>query len=95
MRTFAICKGLAGVVEIGQGTKGVGGFFGRAQDNDTQFIGLLKLELDLCITFNDTAVVYGDGRAEVLVAKAVAGIRHNGYILNKFSAQNRIAVAQI
>jgi aryl-alcohol dehydrogenase-like predicted oxidoreductase len=84
MKTVVLGKGTTRVAAIGQGTMGIGGFFGRAEDNDAEFIRLLKLGVDLGMTVIDTAEVYGDGHAEDLVGEAVAGIRHEACIVAKF-----------
>ena len=91
MKTVVLGKGTTRVAAIGQGTMGIGGFFGRAEDNDAEFIRLLKLGVDLGMTVIDTAEVYGDGHAEELVGEAVAGIRHQACIVTKFSAQHSAA----
>jgi len=92
MKTVVLGKGGDRVPAIGQGTMGIGGFFGRAEDNDAEFIHRLKLGLDLGMTVIDTAEVYGDGHAEELVGKAVAGMRRKACIVTKFSAQHSNAV---
>jgi aryl-alcohol dehydrogenase-like predicted oxidoreductase len=67
MKTVILGGGRPSVAAIGQGTMGIGGFFGRAEDNDSECIRLLRLGIDLGMTVIDTAVVYGDGNAEELV----------------------------
>ena len=76
------------VAAIGQGTMGIGGFFGRAEDNDSECTRMLRLGIDLGMTVIDTAEVYGGGHAEELVGRAVAGIRDKVTIITKFSAEH-------
>ncbi len=88
MRTVTLGGGGPSVAAIGQGTMGIGGFFGRAEDNDSECIRLLRLGIDLGMTLVDTAEVYGDGHAEELVGRAVAGVRDKVTIVTKFSAEH-------
>jgi len=92
MKTVHLGRGRPPVAAIGQGTMGVGGFFGRAEDNDSECIRLLRLGIDLGMTVIDTAEVYGDGHAEELVGRAVAGVRDKVTIVTKFSAEHSRAV---
>lgn len=91
MRTVVLGKDGLAVPAIGQGTMGIGGFFGREDGNDAEFIRLLKLGVDLGMTVIDTAEVYGDGHAEELIGKAVAGVRDRVCIVTKFSAEHSAA----
>lgn len=74
---------------------GIGGFFGREEHRDAEYIRLLKLGIDLGMTVIDTAEVYGDGHAEELVGQAIAGERDQVYIVTKFSAEHSSAAAVI
>ncbi len=58
------------VSEIGFGSWGIGGGQWAAVD-DKEALGALRAALDLGVTFIDTADVYGDGRSEKLIAKAL------------------------
>ena len=88
MKKVILGGGRPSVAAIGQGTMGIGGFFGRAEDNDSECIRLLRLGIDLGMTVIDTAEVYGDGHAEELVGRAVAGVRDKVTIVTKFSAEH-------
>ncbi len=88
MKTVTLGGGGSSVAAIGQGTMGIGGFFGRAEDNDSECIRLLRLGIDLGMTVIDTAEVYGGGHAEELVGRAVAGVRDKVTIVTKFSAEH-------
>jgi aryl-alcohol dehydrogenase-like predicted oxidoreductase len=92
MKTVTLGRGGPLVAAIGQGTMGIGGFFGRAEDNDSECIRLLRLGIDLGMTVIDTAEVYGGGHAEELVGRAVAGVRDKVTIVTKFSAEHSRAV---
>lgn len=58
---------------------------GWVDSDDSRFIKVIHKALDLGINFIDTAEVYGEGRAEQLIAKAIAGKRHSIVIATKFS----------
>jgi diketogulonate reductase-like aldo/keto reductase len=46
-------------------------------------IAALRLGLDLGLTLIDTAEMYGDGRAEALIAEAIAGRRDEVFLVSK------------
>lgn len=58
----------------------------RARRRDE--IAALRLGLDLGMTLIDTAEMYGDGRAEELIAEAVAGRREEVYLVSKVYPHN-------
>ena len=60
------------VGEIGIGTWGIGGAQWTGVDDDVA-IAAIHAALDLGVTFIDTADVYGDGRSEKLIARALDG----------------------
>ena len=51
-------------------------------------VAALRLGLDLGVTLIDTAEMYGDGGAEVIVGEAIAGRRHEVFIVGKVLPQN-------
>jgi len=57
------------VSEIGFGSWAIGASWGKVDDNEA--IAALHAALDAGITFIDTADVYGDGRSEQLIARAL------------------------
>lgn len=57
------------------------GWWGKYAEADV--IRLLRCAFDLGVTFFDTADVYGDGRAEVLLAEALAPVREECVIATK------------
>ena len=73
---------------IGQGCMGIGGDLAIDRLHDRMYVDSLKLGFDLGMTFIDTAEVYGSGNSEVIVGKAVCGIRDSIYISTKASPEN-------
>jgi aryl-alcohol dehydrogenase-like predicted oxidoreductase len=61
------------VSEVGYGLWGMGGWSGS---NDDTSIAALERSIELGCTFFDTALAYGDGRSERLLAQVLA--RHRG-----------------
>jgi aryl-alcohol dehydrogenase-like predicted oxidoreductase len=75
------------ITPIGLGTWAMGGGnyqFGWGAQDDQQSITTIKRALDLGINWIDTALVYGLGRAEEIVGKAIKG-RERPYIFTKCS----------
>jgi diketogulonate reductase-like aldo/keto reductase len=69
---------------IGQGTWMIEG----SAENESRAIETLRLGLDLGMTHIDTAEMYGNGRAEELVAQAIAGRRDQIFLASKVLPQN-------
>src|SRR3989344_2633676 len=81
--------GLA-VSELGFGAWGIGGgLWGKPDDATAK--SALKKALQLGVTFFDTALAYGDGHSERLIAETVreAGFRRNVTIATKIPPKNR------
>lgn len=83
------------VSALGLGTAGIGGMTWNRQIRQDQQVGYGEVEdaesmrairraLDLGITFFDTADVYGCGRSERILGKAIAGQRDKVIIATKF-----------
>ncbi len=71
------------VSEVGFGVWTVStGWWGEV--DETKAVRLLRLALDLGITFFDTADTYGNGYGEEVLAKALGGHRHKIVIATKF-----------
>jgi len=69
---------------LGQGTWGMG-------ENRGQFgaeVAALRLGLDLGLTLIDTAEMYGEGGAEMVVAEAIAGRRGDACLVSKVYPHN-------
>ncbi|MBI4277033.1 MAG: aldo/keto reductase, partial [Armatimonadetes bacterium] len=69
---------------IGQGTWNLG--VGRRGGEEE--IAALRRGLDLGMTHIDTAEMYGDGRTEELVARAIGGRRHEVFLVSKVLPSN-------
>jgi aryl-alcohol dehydrogenase-like predicted oxidoreductase len=77
-------KGGLRVSAIGLGCMGMSEFYDPKQMNDAESIRVIHRYLDLGGNFLDTADMYGMGRNEVLVGKAVAGRRNHVVLATKF-----------
>lgn len=64
---------------------------GDARAARAEEIATLRLGLDLGATLIDTAEMYGDGRAEELVAEAIAGRRDQAFLVSKVYPHNATA----
>jgi diketogulonate reductase-like aldo/keto reductase len=71
-----------GVSVIGQGTWNI------EQDERGGAIAALRRGLDLGMTHIDTAEMYGSGRAEEIIAEAIAGRRDEVFLVSKVLPQN-------
>lgn len=69
---------------LGQGTWRMGE---KASQQQAE-IDALRLGIDLGMTLIDTAEMYGDGGAEKVVSKAIAGSREEIYLVSKFYPYN-------
>jgi len=87
------------VSEIGFGSWAIGADWGNVEENDA--IAALNAALDHGVSFIDTADVYGDGRAEKLIAKTLkarggkrpivatkAGKRLNPHVASGYNREN-------
>src|SRR5262249_5604669 len=73
------------VSAIGLGCMGMSEFYNPAQMNDEESVGVIHRYFDAGGTFLDTADVYGLGRNEVLVGKAIRGRRDKVVLATKFA----------
>ena len=72
------------VPAIGLGTWGMGERSGAASDE----VRALQIGLDLGMTLIDTAEMYGEGGAEIIVGKALAARRDEVYLVSKVYPHN-------
>ena len=82
MHTRELGKSGLSVSAIGLGCMGMSEFYGPS--NDEQSLDTLRHALDLGITFWDTADMYGVGRNEELVGRALQGHRDEVVLATKF-----------
>ncbi|HEX7127768.1 MAG TPA: aldo/keto reductase [Thermodesulfobacteriota bacterium] len=69
---------------IGQGTWNIEG----SREQERRAVEALRVGLDLGLTHVDTAEMYGNGRAEELTARAIAGRRHEVFLVSKVLPSN-------
>jgi aryl-alcohol dehydrogenase-like predicted oxidoreductase len=63
----------------GIGTMGMAEFYGPTDEPES--VATIRRALELGVTFVDTAYMYGGGRSEEIVGKALAGIERSAYVL--------------
>lgn len=90
MRFLALPDG-SKIPVLGLGTWRMGENADRAGDE----VAALRLGLELGLTLIDTAEMYGDGGAETIVGKAIAGRRDAVYLVSKVLPQNAGSKAAI
>jgi len=73
---------------IGQGTIGAGSYQNTTSERIRRRIDVLRLGIELGITFLDTGEDYEEGHAEELLGKAIKGIRGDVFISSKFKPSN-------
>src|SRR5437879_730439 len=67
---------------VGLGCMGLSQGYGPADDDES--IRVIRRALDLGVTMLDTAMSYGEGHNEQLIARAVAGQRERAMVATKF-----------
>ncbi len=83
MQTRRLGKNGPAVSALGLGCMGMSEFYGER--NDEESIATLHRSLDLGMTFLDTADVYGVGRNEELVGRAIRERRSEVFLATKFA----------
>jgi len=61
---------------------------GETGSRGAEIVNALRLGIDLGMTLIDTAEMYGEGGAEEIVAKAIAGRRHEVFVVSKVYPHN-------
>lgn len=82
MRTRVLGRNGPAVSALGLGCMGMSEFYGAADEAES--IAVIHRALDLGVTFLDTADMYGVGRNEELVGRAIAGRRDGVVLATKF-----------
>ncbi|GAA0709009.1 aldo/keto reductase [Dokdonella soli] len=72
------------VSAIGLGCMGLSDFYSSSEHDDAAGIALIRRAVDLGVSLIDTADIYGPFTNEVLVGKALAGIRDRVVLATKF-----------
>jgi len=76
------------VSEVGFGAWGIGGSMWKGSDDDVS-IAALAAALDAGCTFIDTALAYGNGHSERLIARALAGRTESVAVASKVPPKNQ------
>ena len=77
------------VSEVGFGTSPLGGMWWGEVEDDVS-VAAIRRSFDLGVNFFDTADLYGHGRSEELIARALAGKRPNVVIATKVGIDFRL-----
>jgi len=72
------------VSEVGLGCMGLSDFYTTSKVGDEAAVALLRRAVDLGVTFWDTADMYGPHANEILVGKALRGLRDRVVLATKF-----------
>src|SRR3984893_10812867 len=83
MEFRALGKAGPQVSGLGLGCMGMSEFYGARDDAES--IATIHRSVELGMTFLDTADVYGFGDNEVLVGKAIRGMREKIFLATKFA----------
>ncbi len=73
---------------VGMGTWNMGGGMRTDPSRDSEAVEALRLGLDLGLTLIDTAEMYGAGRSEEVVSRAIEGRRNGVFVASKVSPQH-------
>ncbi len=82
MQTRELGRSGLEVSALGLGCMGMSEFYGPS--DETEAVRVIHRAIDLGITFLDTADIYGSGRNEALIGRAIAGRRDGIVLATKF-----------
>jgi aryl-alcohol dehydrogenase-like predicted oxidoreductase len=82
MEQRALGRGGPGISAMGLGCMGMSEFYGATDDRES--IAVIHRAIELAVTFLDTADMYGVGRNEELVGRAIADRRDRVFLATKF-----------
>ncbi len=85
MKTRKLGNTSESVSVVGLGCMGMSDFYGPAEDDKS--IGVIHHALEQGVTLLDTADMYGTGKNEQLVGKALKGRRDQAFLCTKFAVQ--------
>jgi aryl-alcohol dehydrogenase-like predicted oxidoreductase len=86
MKTKRLGTSDLSITPIGFGAWAIGGggwAFGWGPQDDTDSVAAIREAIDLGVNWIDTAAVYGLGRSEEVVAKALDGVANRPYVFTK------------
>ncbi|MDX6806025.1 aldo/keto reductase [Terrihabitans rhizophilus] len=84
MERYVTLPGGEKVAALGQGTW----FMGERRDRHADEVAAIRLGVELGMTLVDTAEMYGDGGAELMLGEALDGIRDEVFLVSKVYPQN-------
>lgn len=97
MKTRLLGSSDIAITEIGLGTNYIGGHNFYETVDETAGFQVVKQALDLSVNFFDTSDIYGFGRSEELVGKALGNRKNEVYIATKggitFEGTRRIGIS--
>jgi aryl-alcohol dehydrogenase-like predicted oxidoreductase len=85
MKTRKLGNTAESVAVVGLGCMGMSDFYGPAEDDKS--LGVIHHALEKGVTFLDTADMYGSGKNEELVGKALKAKRARAFLCTKFAIQ--------
>jgi aryl-alcohol dehydrogenase-like predicted oxidoreductase len=82
METRRLGRNGPSVGRLGYGAMVLEGYYGAS--DDAQAVGTIRRAIDVGMNMIDTADAYGNGHNELLVGRAIAGMRQQAFVATKF-----------